>query len=55
MALTLAGICEPRHGARPDGETVLISEESELTLIPVRRIESVQVVREVAREEAPAR
>jgi hypothetical protein len=34
---------------------VLISEESELTLIPVRRIESVQVVREVAREEAPAR
>lgn len=55
VALTLAGICEPRGGARPDGETMLIAEESELTLIPVRRIESVQIVRELPREEAPAR
>jgi len=55
VALTLAGICQPRQGARPDAETVLIAEESELTLIPVSRIESVQIVREAAREEAAAR
>lgn len=55
VALTLAGVCQPRRGARPDGETLLIAEESELTLIPVRRIESVQIVRETAREQAAAR
>lgn len=55
VALTLAGICQPRQGARPDNETVLMAEEFELTLIPVRRIESVQIVREAAREEAAAR
>ena len=55
VALTLADICQPRRGARPEGETVLIAEESEMTLIPVRRIESVQIVREAAREEAATR
>jgi len=55
VALTLADICQPRRGARPNGETVLLAEESEMTLIPVRRIESVQIVREVAPEEAAAR
>ncbi len=55
VALTLADMCEPRLGARPDDETVLIAKESELTLIPVRRIESVRAVREAAREGAPTR
>ncbi|MBM3990065.1 MAG: CBS domain-containing protein [Planctomycetes bacterium] len=49
VALTLAGICQPRRGARSDGEPLLIAEESEFALDPVRRTESVQVVRETTR------